>query len=82
MKQLITIADVKAIYNRPDISDAQIAEFVRRLNVAANQALGETNDLKAFCDHLETYKGLEDLRFDFMLIDFLNLKDNEENDNP
>ena len=28
------------------------------------------NRLKEFCDHLNTYKGLEDCRFDFMLIDF------------
>jgi hypothetical protein len=43
MKTLITIADVKAIYNRPDISDAQLAEFVRRLNVAANHNLKPEN---------------------------------------
>jgi len=43
MKQLITIADVKAIYNRPDISDTQLAEFVRRLNVAANHNLKPEN---------------------------------------
>ena len=28
------------------------------------------NRLKEFCDHLNTYKGLEDCRFDFMLVDF------------
>jgi hypothetical protein len=44
MKQLITIADVKAIYNRPDISDAQLAEFVRLLNKAANEALKPESD--------------------------------------
>jgi hypothetical protein len=43
MKKLITIADVKSIYNRPDISDAQLAEFVRRLNVAANHNLNPEN---------------------------------------
>jgi hypothetical protein len=25
-----------------------------------------------FCDHLNTYEGLEDCRFDFMLIDYLD----------
>lgn len=29
--------------------------------------------LKEFCDHLNTYKGLEDCRFDFMLVDFNGL---------
>jgi hypothetical protein len=44
MKQIITIADVKSIYNRPDISDAQLAEFVRLLNKAANEALKSEHD--------------------------------------
>ena len=26
--------------------------------------------LKKFCDHLSTYKGFEECRFDFMLVDF------------
>ena len=26
--------------------------------------------LKEFCDHLNTYKGLEECRFDFILVDF------------
>ena len=29
-----------------------------------------TNQLLKFCDHLNTYKGFEDCRFDFMLVDF------------
>jgi len=28
------------------------------------------NQLLKFCDHLNTYKGFEDCRFDFMLADF------------
>ena len=30
--------------------------------------------LLAFADHLETYKGLKEIRFDFMVIDFLDGK--------
>lgn len=30
------------------------------------------NEMLKFCDHLNSYKGLEKVRFDFMLIDFLN----------
>lgn len=30
------------------------------------------NELHKFCIHLNTYKGMEDIRFDFMLIDYLN----------
>ena len=29
-------------------------------------------ELKKFCQHLNTYKGLEEIRFDFMLLDYLN----------
>lgn len=28
------------------------------------------HQLKCFCDHLNTYKGFEECRFDFMLVDF------------
>lgn len=31
--------------------------------------------LLKFCDHLNTYKGFEDCRFDFMLIDFKHSND-------
>lgn len=30
--------------------------------------------LLKFCDHLNTYKGFEDIRFDFMLVDFKQSK--------
>jgi len=38
------------------------------------KALGMKKDfeLKDFCEHLNTYKGLEEIRFDFMLVDFLD----------
>jgi len=56
--------------------DFEIAD--KTLNEAANEILrlfsvvGQSEQLKAFCEHLNTYKGLEDCRFDFMLIDFLD----------
>lgn len=34
----------------------------------------EKRQIKDFCNHLNTYKGLEEIRFDFMLSDFLNKK--------
>ena len=37
--------------------------------------------LSEFCDHLNSYKGMEEARFDFMLIDFiekLKLKEHEK----
>jgi hypothetical protein len=34
----------------------------------------ENKELKDFCEHLNTYKGFEEVRFDFMLIDFLDKK--------
>lgn len=32
----------------------------------------QSEQLKAFCEHLNTYDGFEECRFDFMLIDFFN----------
>jgi hypothetical protein len=56
MKQLITIADVKAIYNRPDISDQHLAEFVRLLNKAANEALkSEHESISQISDAMERW---------------------------
>lgn len=34
----------------------------------------ENQELIDFCNHLNTYAGLEDLRFDFMLQDYFNAK--------
>jgi hypothetical protein len=35
-------------------------------------------DLEKFCEHLNSYKGMEEVRFDFMLIDFLEKQKKEK----
>lgn len=49
----------------PDILSERAKEYFRK----AMEEYSKKQLLK-FCDHLNTYKGLEDCRFDFMLIDF------------
>ena len=54
-----------AIGLSPDDLSERAKEYFRK-------AMGEYShkQLQKFCDHLNTYKGLEDCRFDFMLVDF------------
>ena len=33
---------------------------------------GQSEQLLAFCDHLNTYAGMEEIRFDFMMQDFID----------
>lgn len=33
---------------------------------------GQSEQLLAFCDHLNTYTGMEEIRFDFMMQDFID----------
>ena len=49
----------------PDEMSERAKEYFRKSLEEYNQ-----HQLKEFCDHLNTYKGLEDCRFDFMLVDF------------
>jgi len=37
-----------------------------------SEVVVQSEQLKAFCEHLNTYKGLEEIRFDFMLVDFID----------
>jgi hypothetical protein len=54
-----------------------LSMLITECEIALRQppVVGRSEQLKAFCDfceHLNTYEGLEECRFDFMLIDFLD----------
>lgn len=49
----------------PDTLSERAKEYFRKAMEEYSQ-----KQLVKFCDHLNTYSGLEDCRFDFMLVDF------------
>ena len=83
---LIRLADVKKYEKLICSGEITMSKFAELMNECANESLSlnyfgymsMSNDdalrkeLNAFCDHLNTYEGLEDCRFDFMLIDYLD----------
>lgn len=52
----------------PDNLSEKAKEYFRKAMEEYSQ-----KQLQKFCDHLNTYKGFEDCRFDFMLVDFKQL---------
>jgi hypothetical protein len=56
----------------PAVNIDLMNEILQRNFERFRQSLEEysQHQLKEFCDHLNTYKGLEECRFDFMLVDF------------
>lgn len=52
----------------PDNLSERAKEYFRKAMEEYSQ-----KQLLKFCDHLNTYSGLEDFRFDFMLVDFKQL---------
>ena len=52
----------------PDNLSERAKEYFRKAMEEYSQ-----KQLLKFCDHLNTYSGLEDFRFDFMLVDFKHL---------
>jgi hypothetical protein len=49
----------------PDNLSERAKEYFRKAMEEYSQ-----KQLQKFCDHINTYKGFEDCRFDFMLVDF------------
>ena len=47
-----------------------------KMNKTRKELKEQRKLLLKFCDHLNTYQGLEGFRFDFMMQDFLDKKKN------
>jgi hypothetical protein len=64
---------IEQVNNRDNEVNRSIFIDEDQYNQLREHFIGEENSkLLAFCDHLNSYNNWYDVRFDFMLIDFLN----------
>lgn len=51
---------------------AEFAKIYHKQQLQLGGVVGQSEKLIAFCEHLNTYNGMEEIRFDFMMQDFID----------